>query len=30
MLGWPLPWPDPYRSVERYTPRLEFKFTGEK
>ncbi len=24
-LGWPLPWPDPYKSVERYTPRFEFK-----
>ena len=26
----PLPWPGPYRSVERYTPRFEFRFTGEK
>jgi anthraniloyl-CoA monooxygenase len=30
MLGYPLPWPDPYRSVERYNPRFEFKFTGDK
>jgi anthraniloyl-CoA monooxygenase len=30
MLGYPLPWPGPYKSVERYTPRFEFKFTGEK
>jgi anthraniloyl-CoA monooxygenase len=30
MLGWPLPWPDPYRSVERYTPRFEFHFSGDK
>jgi anthraniloyl-CoA monooxygenase len=30
MLGWPLAWPDPYRSVERYTPRFEFRFTGDK
>src|SRR5262245_6650453 len=30
MLGYPLPWPDPYKSVQRYTPRFEFKFTGEK
>ena len=29
MLGHPLPWPDPYRSVERYTPRFEFHFGGE-
>jgi anthraniloyl-CoA monooxygenase len=28
MLGYPLPWPDPYKSVERYTPRFEFRFTG--
>jgi len=30
MLGYPLPWPGPYQSMERYTPRFEFKFTGEK
>jgi anthraniloyl-CoA monooxygenase len=30
MQGWPLAWPDPYRSVERYNPRFEFRFTGEK
>jgi anthraniloyl-CoA monooxygenase len=29
MLGYELPWPDPYRSVERYTPRFEFRFGGE-
>ena len=29
MQGYPLPWPDPYRSVERYTPRFEFHFGGE-
>jgi anthraniloyl-CoA monooxygenase len=29
MLGYPLPWPDPYRSVERYTPRFEFHFGGD-
>ena len=28
MLGYPLPWPDPYKSVERYNPRFEFRFTG--
>ncbi len=30
MLGYPLPWPDPYKSMERYTPRFEFRFTGDK
>jgi anthraniloyl-CoA monooxygenase len=30
MLGYPLPWPDPYKSMERYMPRFEFKFTGDK
>jgi anthraniloyl-CoA monooxygenase len=30
MQDWPLPWPGPYRSVARYTPRFEFRFTGEK
>ena len=30
MQGYPLPWPDPYKSVERYSPRFEFRFTGEK
>jgi anthraniloyl-CoA monooxygenase len=29
MLGWPLEWPDPYKSVERYTPRFAFRFTGD-
>ncbi len=28
MLGYALPWPDPYRSVERYAPRFEFHFGG--
>jgi anthraniloyl-CoA monooxygenase len=30
MLGYPLPWPDPYKSVERYNPRFEFRFGGDK
>ena len=30
MLGYRLPWPGPYKSVERYTPRFEFRFTGDK
>jgi len=30
MLGYPLPWPDPYKSMDRYTPRFEFRFTGDK
>jgi anthraniloyl-CoA monooxygenase len=30
MLGYPLPWPDPYKSLERYTPRFEFRFSGDK
>jgi anthraniloyl-CoA monooxygenase len=30
MQDWPLPWPGPYRSVARYTPRFEFRFSGEK
>lgn len=29
MLGYALPWPDPYTSVERYTPRFEFHFGGD-
>ena len=29
MLGYPLPWPDQYKSVERYTPRFEFHFSGD-
>jgi anthraniloyl-CoA monooxygenase len=29
MLGHPLSWPDPYKSVERYTPRFEFHFGGD-
>jgi anthraniloyl-CoA monooxygenase len=28
-LGYTLPWPDPYKSVERYTPRFEFRLSGE-
>ena len=30
MLGYQLPWPDPYKSIERYNPRFEFRFTGDK
>jgi anthraniloyl-CoA monooxygenase len=30
MQNWPLPWPGPYSSVARYTPRFEFRFTGGK
>jgi anthraniloyl-CoA monooxygenase len=30
MLGYQLPWPGPYKAVERYTPRFEFRFTGDK
>jgi anthraniloyl-CoA monooxygenase len=30
MLGYALPWPGPYKSVERYTPRFEFRFSGDK
>jgi anthraniloyl-CoA monooxygenase len=30
MLNWSLPWPDPYKSVERYLPRFEFHFSGER
>jgi anthraniloyl-CoA monooxygenase len=30
MLRYPLPWPDPYKSVERYNPRFEFHFGGDK
>lgn len=29
MLGYDLPWPDQYSSVQRYTPRFEFHFGGE-
>jgi anthraniloyl-CoA monooxygenase len=29
MLGHQLPWPGPYRSVERYAPRFEFHFGGD-
>jgi len=29
MLGYALPWPDQYQSVEQYTPRFEFHFGGE-
>ena len=28
-LGYDMPWPDPYKSVERYTPRFEFNFGGD-
>lgn len=28
MLGYPLEWPDPYKSVSRYTPRFEFLFNS--
>lgn len=28
-LGWDLPWPDPYASVQRYTPRLGFRDDAE-
>src|SRR5690606_31521173 len=28
--NYPLPWPDPYKSVERYTPRFEFHFGGDR
>ncbi|MDX1648093.1 MAG: FAD-dependent monooxygenase [Longimicrobiales bacterium] len=30
MLGYDLPWPNQYKSVERYTPRFEFHFGGEE
>jgi anthraniloyl-CoA monooxygenase len=30
MLGYRLAWPGPYKSVERYTPRFEFRFSGDK
>ncbi len=30
MQGYDLEWPDPYKSVTRYTPRFEFHFGGEK
>ena len=30
MLDYPLPWPNPYKAMERYNPRLEFKFTDKK
>ena len=29
MQGYVIPWPDPYKSVERYTPRFEFRFGGD-
>jgi hypothetical protein len=29
MLGYRIPWPDPYKSVDVYTPRFEFHFGGE-
>ena len=29
MLGYAMPWPDPYKSVERYVPRFEFRFSGD-
>lgn len=28
MLGYELPWPDQYKSLDRYTPRFEFHFGG--
>jgi anthraniloyl-CoA monooxygenase len=30
MQRWAMPWPPQYASVERYTPRFEFHFGGEK
>jgi anthraniloyl-CoA monooxygenase len=30
MLGHTVEWPEPYRSVERYTPRFEFHFGGDQ
>jgi anthraniloyl-CoA monooxygenase len=30
MQGYALPWPDPYKSVTRYSPRFEFRFPGGK
>ncbi len=30
MLGYALPWPGPYKSLERYNPRFEFRFSGDK
>ena len=30
MQGYDLEWPDPYKSVQDYTPRFEFHFGGEK
>jgi len=30
MLGYPLPWPGQYKSMERYRPRFEFRFTADK
>lgn len=30
MQDWAMPWPDQYASVQRYTPRFEFHFGGEK
>ncbi|MEJ2539405.1 MAG: FAD-dependent monooxygenase [Gemmatimonadota bacterium] len=29
MLGFELPWPNPYASMARYTPRFSFRFDGE-
>lgn len=29
MMGYDLPWPEPYRSVAHYTPRFSFRFDGE-
>jgi len=29
MLGYTLPWPNQYQSVQQYTPRFEFHFGGE-
>jgi anthraniloyl-CoA monooxygenase len=30
MLRHPMPWPEPYKSVERYQPRFEFHFGGDQ
>jgi hypothetical protein len=30
MQAWAIPWPPQYASVERYAPRFEFHFGGEK
>jgi anthraniloyl-CoA monooxygenase len=30
MLKHTVPWPEPYQSVDRYTPRFEFHFGGDQ